>query len=354
MGYWVIEELTELAEQGDADAQFDLGSHYLHGEFVEPDVEKALYYWVLAAKQGNVDALCELGEHYFYRDNSTMHYQTAVDYWKKAASHGSLKAHYYLSQCYFLGNGVSEDYHKAIEHCRIPAEKGIAEAQYLLGEYYRVGLNDLNMAAQWNDKSAKQGFHKAQHNLAIRYHKMRNYEKAAEWFEKAANQGYMYSQYSLGDAYLYGEGVEQNAKLAQKWFQLAAMQGHKDAQKVSATLHEKLKYKKYLDEQDLLELDELMEKFQACPFCNSGLKKNATECDDCGAKKVELYGASYIFSAILNSILFSLILTLFIPLLLKTEPFITWGIMGIGIFLAFMIKMKLYNRKMKNTWEKAN
>ncbi len=61
-----LEKLTKLAEQGDADAQDQLGKMYYWGEGVEKDCKEAVECFKKAAKQGDADAqdrLSEMCEH---------------------------------------------------------------------------------------------------------------------------------------------------------------------------------------------------------------------------------------------------------------------------------------------------
>jgi TPR repeat protein len=53
-----------LAEQGDAEAQFALGTMYRDGQGVTRDYEEALRWWRKAAEQGVVDAQYALGNIY--------------------------------------------------------------------------------------------------------------------------------------------------------------------------------------------------------------------------------------------------------------------------------------------------
>ena len=52
-----VVELRRLAEQGEADAQFDLGVMYAEGEGVRKDYVRAFARWNLAAAQGYEPAL---------------------------------------------------------------------------------------------------------------------------------------------------------------------------------------------------------------------------------------------------------------------------------------------------------
>ena len=56
-----LREWTPLAEQGNADAQFELGSMYLEGQGVERNESEAVNFYRLSAEQGNARAQLRLG-----------------------------------------------------------------------------------------------------------------------------------------------------------------------------------------------------------------------------------------------------------------------------------------------------
>jgi hypothetical protein len=53
-----------------------------------------------------------------------------------------------------------------------------------------------------------------------------DYKKAERWYQEAAKQGNLEAQFKLGDMYSYGNGVTQDYKEAERWYQEAAKQGH--------------------------------------------------------------------------------------------------------------------------------
>ena len=59
-----LREWTPLAEQGDADAQFNLGVMYNQGQGVPQDNKTAVKWYKLAAEQGDADAQLNLGVMY--------------------------------------------------------------------------------------------------------------------------------------------------------------------------------------------------------------------------------------------------------------------------------------------------
>jgi TPR repeat protein len=82
-------ELTKAADQGDADALYNLACMYRHGRGVVQDVGKAVELWTKAADQGDAEAQCNLG--YMYQHGLGGVAQDdgkAVELWTKAADQG--------------------------------------------------------------------------------------------------------------------------------------------------------------------------------------------------------------------------------------------------------------------------
>lgn len=126
-----------------------------------------------------------------------------------------------------------KDLREAAEWARKLAEQGNPEAQNKLAEQYRDGkgvLQDYRKAAKWFSKAAEQGLAKAQNNLAQLYRGGKGVpqddKKAETWFTKAAGQGYNGGQYGLGQIY----ENKNDMRRAYKWYYLAHLNGHSDAQ----------------------------------------------------------------------------------------------------------------------------
>ena len=56
-----MEANQDLADQGDANAQYNLGNSYHDGEGVKKNLKEAVRLWRLAADQGHADAQFALG-----------------------------------------------------------------------------------------------------------------------------------------------------------------------------------------------------------------------------------------------------------------------------------------------------
>ena len=80
------------AEQGYADAQFNLGLIYANGEGVAQDMNEAVELFKKAAEQGHVDAQNNLGALYFMGEGVTRDEDKAIDWFEKAAAQGNEEA----------------------------------------------------------------------------------------------------------------------------------------------------------------------------------------------------------------------------------------------------------------------
>src|SRR5689334_13332528 len=77
-----------------------------------------------AAEQGNTDAQCNLGGCYEYGIGVEKDEQKAVEWYQKAAELGNARAHYCLGCCYENGIGVEKNERKAVEWYQKAAELG--------------------------------------------------------------------------------------------------------------------------------------------------------------------------------------------------------------------------------------
>jgi TPR repeat protein len=125
------------ANQGDADAQFNLAVLYHRGVGTPRDDIYAVYWYKKAAEQGHVNAQYSLGD--LYRRGG--------------------------------GEKIPRDYKQAVYWLTKAAEQGCANAQYNLGDLYRCG-----------------GGEEVQ----------RNYKQAFFWYTKAAEKGHYFAKEDRG------------------------------------------------------------------------------------------------------------------------------------------------------------
>ena len=83
-----FEETKELAEQGDAVGQYNLGFMYDNGEGVPENDAEAVKWYRLAADQGNADAQYNLALMYSLGEGVPENYTKAYALWSLAAGQG--------------------------------------------------------------------------------------------------------------------------------------------------------------------------------------------------------------------------------------------------------------------------
>lgn len=165
------QELTPLAEKGDAQAQNTLGRMYSLGQGVSPDARAAAEWFLKAAEQGVAEAQGMLGYMYLVGDGAPQSNGKAYQWIHKAAEQGNTMAQYNLGVM-LGGNGATEDPVAAARWMHKAAEQGHSNAQSKLAEMYRDGKGvkkDQVLACMLYGLSAKNGNSaalKSQHSVA--------------------------------------------------------------------------------------------------------------------------------------------------------------------------------------------
>ena len=150
------EQLEQLAEDGDAYAQYIIGTAYRDGGLLIPDTAKAQKFLECAAKQEIDAAQYALGKLYL-SDDTDVHDSAKGIYWlQRSADNGNDYAAYRLGKEYLSGKKVPKDAAAAAEYLWQAANNGNAYAQYLLGKLYLMGEGvpkDADAAYQWFTKA---------------------------------------------------------------------------------------------------------------------------------------------------------------------------------------------------------
>jgi len=202
--------------------------------YLRGDDATALRVFRQLADQGNTEAQLNLGTMYDRGRGVPQDYKEAMKWYRKAADQGDVEAQYNLGIMYDNGRGVTQDYAEAAKWFRKAADQGYVEAQYNLGNLYREGQGvpqDYGETVRWHRKAADKGYAEAQTNLGTMYDLglgvTQDYSEAVRWFRKAAEQGQAVAQDKLGVMYMKGLGVPQDYAQAHMWYNLAAAQGQK-------------------------------------------------------------------------------------------------------------------------------
>lgn len=192
---------NDAAEQGFDEAQYNLARLYHMGFGVERDILKAERWYITAAEQGNIEAQVDLG--WYYQSNSLWFptdFDAAAQWLKKAAEHGHPEAQWHLAWLYKSGRGVGRSDQVAVRWLRIAAEQGFSYAQYELAEHYYHGVGVTQ-----------------------------DFSAAAHWYRTIAMQGDSMGQQRLGRLYLHGHGVREDLSTAYVWSSVSAAQGNERA-----------------------------------------------------------------------------------------------------------------------------
>ncbi len=155
-----IKWYRKSSEQGNADAQFNLGWCYKNGYGVPKDLVQAVELYRRSAEQGNAAAQNNLGICYENGDVVPKDLVQAVELYRKSAEQGNAAAQNNLGVCYEYGAGVPENLEQAVELYRKSAEQGHPFGQFNLGVCYENGdvvPKDLSQAEYWYRESAEQG-----------------------------------------------------------------------------------------------------------------------------------------------------------------------------------------------------
>ncbi len=198
-----VQEWTQQAEAGQAEAQFELGRVYLRGRADLPaDPQKAFDLMKQAADQDHPDAIGAMG--YFYAEGVTVprDEKAALDWFRKGAEAGSLKAKLNLGLIYLKERGAPAAAKEAERLIRDAADGGLAEAQATMAE--------LLFAGEFGGE--------------------RNYAEVLRYAQPAAEAGIAHSQNLLGTLHAYGQGVKRDTATAEVWYRKAAEKGDVKAQ----------------------------------------------------------------------------------------------------------------------------
>ena len=109
-----IAELKQKAEQGHADAQYIFGCRYAYGiGGVKKDLREAVKWYRKSAEQGCAEAQYNLALCYYKGEGVEKDLREAVKWWRKSAEQGLKEAQCNLGLCYYDGDGVIQNNVKA-------------------------------------------------------------------------------------------------------------------------------------------------------------------------------------------------------------------------------------------------
>ena len=146
------ERLEQLAEDGDAYAQYIIGTAYRNGGLLILNTAKAQKLLERAAEQDLDAAQYALGKLYLSDDADVRDPTKGISWLKRSADNGNDFAAYRLGKEYLSGKNTVKDAETAVSYLRQAANNGNAYAQYLLGKLTLMGEGvpkDMDAAYKW-------------------------------------------------------------------------------------------------------------------------------------------------------------------------------------------------------------
>ncbi len=150
-----------LADQGDGQAQYALGTLYEQGHpGVPQDVAKAIIWYQKSVEQGIPSAENNLALIYATGRGVERDPANALNLWLSAANKGHVQAQYNAGLAFFRGSGVERDIGRASQLFQQAAAGGLADSQYALAQMYRLGIGverNAQTSLFWYEQAAAQG-----------------------------------------------------------------------------------------------------------------------------------------------------------------------------------------------------
>lgn len=128
-----------LADNGEAEAQNNLGYLYQYGYGAKQSYTRAIRYYTLAADQGLAEAHHNLGMLYFNGYGSPQNYDQAKRAFLKAAEKELSASEYMLGLIYYQGLGLMQNYWRAKNYFVRAAKNGNVMGQFMLSYMLQVG-----------------------------------------------------------------------------------------------------------------------------------------------------------------------------------------------------------------------
>ena len=134
----LLAAMTSLAAPNEEQGKLLLhkgDSLYRQGNF-----EEAAIAYLISANEGNAEAQFDIAYAYFNGEGIERDYASAAMWFKRSARQNYAKAQYNLAYCYMNGRGVPRDYDKAFDLLQMSANNNYKRAQLTLADCYANGI----------------------------------------------------------------------------------------------------------------------------------------------------------------------------------------------------------------------
>ncbi len=216
--------MTKAANQGDDEAQYQLGQYYESGRYIDRDPAQAAQWYGKAADHGNIRATVALADLYLDGNQVSPDIDRALELYRKAAEADDEKAEVVLGGIYYDGKVAPKDYAQAAKYYEMATHHCNHAAEFRLGYLYQtgqgVGHDDARAAGLYGQSAKYQS--SAAYNLGLMYEKgqgvPQDYAKAADAFQSGVRKNDPSSAIELAKLYDAGRGVAKDTDKARDLF----------------------------------------------------------------------------------------------------------------------------------------
>jgi TPR repeat protein len=234
-----LQDVTEAAQSGQADAQYALGLRYFQGDEVSEDYAQSAQWFARASTQGHAAAQNHLGRYYFAGLGVEKDSALGLQLLESAAQSGVPDHLFDLAKALGTDDATLPRAAVIFEQA---AAAGHVEAAVSLGVLYQDGrgvAQDYARALALYDAPAKAGHPRAMNNLGLMYVRgtgvAQDYERAAAYFSAAIDGGLRTAMTNLGVLYENGFGVPFDEARANELYRLGGGGGGEAATPDAAT-----------------------------------------------------------------------------------------------------------------------
>ncbi len=254
-----LEDMEEVANNGDQAAMEHLATAYLNGEDgVDENPEKAYFWFVKLAETGDDRAMFNVGLFTAKGYGTERDFVKAAEWMQRAADNGDEDAEECAAEYRKLAEAIDKakdgdaqaqaglagglmklggsleqagegnDWKESVMWAEKAVAQGNPDGCWVLALAYHHGRGvdeDIPKAIKLYQKGAEAGSPACQHNLGCEYMSGINVKKDAhkgfELIKKAAEQGYGFAMRDLGKCYQFASGTPGNMKTAVEWYEKA-------------------------------------------------------------------------------------------------------------------------------------
>jgi len=157
------------------------------------------------------------------------------------ANRGDAEAQYHAGMMHNNGIGTQQDRSQAFAWFQKSAAANDPLGAYKLGCYYDgqgagIVAADADQALKYKLVSAKAGYARAQHDVALLYDRQGNSEEALKWWKAAGAQGLPAALFGLSRAYSTGKGTARDLSLSYAYFKLSQLAPAKNVNEMASML----------------------------------------------------------------------------------------------------------------------